>query len=67
LALLAQRAGGNKYDIISAVQLIEHLQSKNKVLIIARELKLWHWTRVVFVLILLLGLEWIIRRRAGYQ
>ena len=67
LTLLAQRAGGSKYDLISAVQLIEHLQPKNKVQIIARELKLWHWTRVVFGLIFLLGLEWIIRRRTGYQ
>jgi len=67
LRTIAQKTGGEYIRTTDIQNLFNTLSLNVLDLKKQHELKLWRWNGVLIILILLLLLEWIIRRLSGYQ
>ncbi len=66
MRLLAERTGGRTFDVSEAAKYPEHVR-KRRFSTIASQEAVWVWNRFPILLMLCtwLGLEWILRRKAG--
>jgi len=69
LEQLAFRAGGKYYNIANSGNLAGDMKSavtfSQKELVQKSELELWNWQYLAAVIVLLLGVEWFVRKRNG--
>ena len=69
LEQLAYRTGGVYYDISGSGNLAADLRSRvvftQKDLVDKSELEMWNWQYLAAVIVLMLGLEWFVRKRNG--
>ncbi|MBI4811156.1 MAG: hypothetical protein HY800_06920 [Ignavibacteriales bacterium] len=69
LEQLAYRTGGKYYNVGEAVDVARDLEKEvnfsSKEVIRSQDIELWNWKYLGGAIVLLLGIEWFLRKRSG--
>jgi len=69
LEQLSYRTGGKYFDVNDAHKVAEEMEKEvnfsSKELVHSKDVELWNWKYFAAIIILILGVEWFIRKRSG--